>query len=99
MTEQNVIVDTDNEPFSQQNDQIEKSDSDEGDFEVISKEQFDKNMADTQNGVGNANKNGGERRFSITEDGEATDKFPQKINNKSSNWNFMELGEKRKRLR
>lgn len=74
---------------------VQKSDSDEGDFEVISKEQLN-DMADMQNGDNN---DGQERRFSVSEENEANDKFPQQVTSKSSNWNTMELGEKRKRLR
>lgn len=40
------------------------------------------------------------RRISTSEETEKDDKFPQQMaNNKNSNWNTMELGEKRKRLR
>lgn len=77
---------------------VQKSDSDEGDFEVISKEQFNE-MANTQNGVDTTANDGGERRFSVSEEGEANDKFPQQMTTKNPNWNMMELGEKRKRLR
>lgn len=77
---------------------VQKSDSDEGDIEVISKEQLD-DMADMQNGTDNSNEGDGTRRFSVSEETEANDKFPQQITNKSANWNTMELGEKRKRLR
>lgn len=76
---------------------VQKSVSDEGDFEVISKEQLN-DMADMQNGVENTG-DGQERRFSVSEENEAKDKFPQQTTSKSSNWNTMELGEKRKRLR
>lgn len=69
---------------------VQRSDSAEGDFEIISKEQFYE-MADTPNGVENAE--------AQREDAEANDKFPQKMDTKNANWNTMELGEKRKRLR
>lgn len=40
------------------------------------------------------------RKVSTSEETEKDDKFPQQMaNNKMSNWNMMELGEKRKRLR
>lgn len=102
--EKSATVDTENETIIEKTTvQVEKSDSDEGDFEVISKEQLN-DMADMQNGE-NMHEGGGhdERRYSISEEGlsEAKDKFPQEITNKSipTNWNMMELGEKRKRLR
>lgn len=88
-----VTVDT-NEHKIEATVPVQRSDSDEGDFEVISKEQLN-DMADTDN----ANNDGGERRFSVSEEGEANDKFPQQMTTKNSNWNTMELGEKRKRLR
>lgn len=94
-TKKLVTVDT-NEQIIDDTVPVQKSDSDEGDLEVISKEQFNE-MADTPNGF--ANDGGGERRFSISEEGEANDKFPQQMTTKNSNWNMMELGEKRKRLR
>lgn len=95
-----VTVDANNEQTIEETVSVQKSDStDEGDFEVISKEQLNNVMADTQNS--DANNDGGERRFSISEEGisEANDKFPQQMTTKNSNWNTMELGEKRKRLR
>lgn len=93
-----VTVDT-NEQFTDEIVPVQKSDSDEGDFEVISKEQLN-DMDDNQNGVEhNAHDDGGERRFSVSEEGEINDKFPQQMTTKNSNWNMMELGEKRKRLR
>lgn len=41
------------------------------------------------------------RKISTSEETEKDDKFPQQMthNNKNANWNTMELGEKRKRLR
>lgn len=41
------------------------------------------------------------RKMSMSEETEKDDKFPQQMSNnsKSANWNTMELGEKRKRLR
>lgn len=55
-------------------------------------------MGDTpQNNDG---KNDAARRISTSEETEKDDKFPQQMaNNKNANWNTMELGEKRKRLR
>lgn len=51
----------------------------------------------------NNHENGGDvvRKISTSEETEKDDKFPQQManNNKSANWNTMELGEKRKRLR
>lgn len=78
----------------QATDKVHKSDSDEGDFEIISTEQLAE-MADIANGTENATE-GTERQ---REDAEAKDQFPQQIKNDRSNWNMMELGEKRKRLR
>lgn len=95
-----ITVDANNEQSIEETVSVQRSDStDEGDFEVISKEQLNNVMADTQNG--DANNDGGERRFSISEEGisEANDKFPQQMTTKNPNWNLMELGEKRKRLR
>lgn len=39
------------------------------------------------------------RKISVSEETEKDDKFPQQMNTKNPNWNMMELGEKRKRLR
>lgn len=72
-------------------DKVQKSDSDEGDFEIISKEHIPE-MADAPNGMENAE--------TQREDAEANDQFPQQVSNtKNSNWNSTELAEKRKRLR
>lgn len=74
---------------------VQKSESDEGlDFEFILKKELDE-MADIPNGGEDANA----RKFSVSEEGEADDKFPQQVAHKNANWNTMELGEKRKRLR
>lgn len=91
IVKKSVTVDT-NEQNIEETVAVHKSDSDEGDFEVISKEQLN-DMADQHNGENE----GGERRFSVSE--EANDKFPEQMTTKNSNWNTMELGEKRKRLR
>lgn len=72
--------------------------SDKIDIEVVSKEQLNE-MADVQNSIENGTAGGENRRFSISEETEANDKFPQQISTKNANWNTMELGEKRKRLR
>lgn len=60
-------------------------------------------MGDTMENNHN-NNDGGEgdavRKVSTSEETEKDDKFPQQMaHNKNSNWNTMELGEKRKRLR
>lgn len=74
-----------------------RSDLDEGDFEIISEEQL-REMADNQNGIDNAETQR-ENAETQRENAEKTDQFPQQVTNKNSNWNMMELGEKRKRLR
>lgn len=56
-------------------------------------------MAENQNGIDNDNDNDEQRKLSVTEQKEVDDKFPQQIASKNANWNTMELGEKRKRLR
>lgn len=53
-------------------------------------------MGDNPNGE---NDGGDSRKISTSEETEKDDKFPQQMNNKNANWNMMELGEKRKRLR
>lgn len=77
---------------------VHKSDSDEGlDFEFILRKELDE-MADVPNGAENEDSNA--RKFSVSEAAEADDKFPQQVTHtKNANWNTMELGEKRKRLR
>lgn len=101
--EKSATVDI-NKTFNQIVDREHKSDSDEGDFEIISEEQL-REMADNQNGIENAET---QREIAETqrqnaetqrENAEKTDQFPQQVTNKNANWNMMELGEKRKRLR
>lgn len=94
--EKSATVDA-TEPIVEESVPVQKSDSDEGDFEFISNEPLD-DMADMQNGAADTAEEGDTRRISVSEDAEANDKFPQQMAKKSS-WNTMELGEKRKRLR
>lgn len=55
-------------------------------------------MAENQNGT-----DGEQRKLSVSEQTEVDDKFPQQMAQSTAkinaNWNMMELGEKRKRLR
>lgn len=94
--EKSATVDT-NKTLNQIVDREHKSDSDEGDFEIISEEQL-REMADNQNGIENAETQR-ENAETQRENAEKTDQFPQKVTIKNANWNMMELGEKRKRLR
>lgn len=76
------------------------------DFEFVTTENIEK-MAENElaNGgvetLNNNNEINDEKlNFSVGDDAtEATDKFPQQMGKTKSNWNMMELGEKRKRLR
>lgn len=76
--------------------QSQKSDSDDGDFEIVNKTDYLEKMENN----GNENDASAAVKQTVGEDAEASDKFPQQMaNSKKSNWNTMELGEKRKRLR
>lgn len=87
-----------NKTLNQIIDREHRSDSDEGDFEIISEEQL-RDMADNPNGIENAETQR-ENAETQRENAEKTDQFTQQVTNKTnSNWNMMELGEKRKRLR
>lgn len=64
-------------------------------------QQQDIEMAENQNGT--ENDGGEQRKLSVSEQTEVDDKFPhqmaQSTTKINANWNMMELGEKRKRLR
>lgn len=77
---------------------FQKSDSDDGDFEIVNKELIVVKMASNgTEGDGDQVK----RKQSFNELSENHDKFPEQMSHssKKSNWNTMEVGEKRKRLR
>lgn len=81
-----------NESIEEETISVHKFDSDGGDIEDSVNE-----MAEVQNGT--ENEGGDKRAVSLSEQTEADDKFPQQMSTKNANWNTMELGEKRKRLR
>lgn len=70
----------------------------EADFEIVTAENI-ATMADNDLANNNNEATDNKPNFSMGDEAEATDKFPQQMTNSKANWNMMELGEKRKRLR
>lgn len=86
-----------NEIYSATVDATEKknaSDTSDGDFEFVNEEKSLENM-DT-NGHNPSEK---DSNRTISEEAESRDEFKQMDNKVTANWNMMEVGEKRKRLR
>lgn len=72
------------------------SDSSDGDFEFVSEVESLENMDTNEHNPSEEDSN---RTISISEEAESRDEFKQMNNSVTANWNMMEVGEKRKRLR
>lgn len=72
------------------------SDSSDGDFEFVNEGESFENMDTNEH---NPSEEDSHRTISVSEEAESRDEFKQMDNSVKANWNMMELGEKRKRLR
>lgn len=72
------------------------SDSSDGDFEFVNEEE---SLAAMDTNGHHSSEEDSNRTISVSEEAESRDEFKQMNNKVTANWNMMEVGEKRKRLR